>query len=58
MPTNPYIDFNIKMARSENDRHWVRPDVAFEKMFVSVGSYGHESWLSYERDYADVFNQA
>ncbi|MGU3814411.1 TonB-dependent receptor domain-containing protein [Vibrio diabolicus] len=58
MPTNPYIDFNIKMARSENDRHWVRPDVAFEKMFVSVGSYGHESWLSYERDYVDVFNQA
>jgi hemoglobin/transferrin/lactoferrin receptor protein len=58
MPSNPYIDFNIKMARSENDRHWVRPDVAFEKMFVSVGSYGHESWLSYERDYVDVFNQA
>ncbi|HDM8175928.1 TPA: TonB-dependent receptor [Vibrio harveyi] len=57
MPSNPYIDFNIKMARSENDRHWVRPDVAFEKMFVSVGSYGHESWLSYERDYVDVFNQ-
>ncbi|MFZ3504149.1 TonB-dependent receptor domain-containing protein [Vibrio harveyi] len=57
-PSNPYIDFNIKMARSENDRHWVRPDVAFEKMFVSVGSYGHESWLSYERDYVDVFNQA
>ncbi|MGD1467557.1 TonB-dependent receptor domain-containing protein [Vibrio harveyi] len=58
MPSNPYIDFNIKMARSENDRYWVRPDVAFEKMFVSVGSYGHESWLSYERDYVDVFNQA
>ncbi|EKO3784880.1 TonB-dependent receptor [Vibrio harveyi] len=58
MPSNPYIDFNIKMARSENDRHWVRPDVAFEKMFVSVGSYGHESWLSYKRDYVDVFNQA
>lgn len=58
MPTNPYIDFNIKLARSENDRHWVRPDIAFEKMFVSVGSYGHESWLSYKRDYVDVFNQA
>ena len=57
-PSTPYIDFNIKAARSENDRHWVRPDVAFEKMFVSVGSYGHESWLSYSRDYLDVSNQA
>ncbi|MCW4438525.1 TonB-dependent receptor domain-containing protein [Vibrio splendidus] len=57
-PSNPYIDFNIKAARSENDRHWVRPDIAFEKMYVSVGSYGHESWLSYSRDFIDVYNTA
>ncbi|WP_261904581.1 TonB-dependent receptor domain-containing protein [Vibrio fortis] len=58
MPSSPYIDFNIKAARSENDRHWVRPDIAFEKMWVSVGSYGHESWLSYKRDFVDIYNQA
>ncbi|MCG7495253.1 TonB-dependent receptor [Vibrio sp. Of7-15] len=57
-PNTPYIDFNIKAARSENDRHWVRPDIAFEKMFVSVGSYGHESWLSYKRDFVDIYNEA
>ncbi|EPR4992128.1 TonB-dependent receptor domain-containing protein [Vibrio navarrensis] len=58
MPSNPYLDLTLTAARSKNERHWVRPDIAFEKMFVSVGNYGHESWLSYQRDYVDLSNRA
>lgn len=58
IPSNPYIDFTLTAARSKNERHWVRPDIAFEKMFVSVGNYGHESWLSYQRDYLDISNKS
>ncbi|MDG4869708.1 hypothetical protein P8631_17120, partial [Guyparkeria sp. 1SP6A2] len=58
IPSNPYIDFTLTAARSKNERHWVRPDIAFEKMFVSVGNYGHESWLSYQRDYLEISNKS
>lgn len=55
-PPSQYINVNMVVARSENERHWRRPDIAWEKMYVSVGQYGHESWLTYKRDFADLTN--
>lgn len=55
-PANPLVNLNLVVARSDNERHWRRPDIAWEKMYVSVGQYGHESWLTYQRDYADLAN--
>ncbi|ABE55783.1 TonB-dependent haem/haemoglobin receptor [Shewanella denitrificans OS217] len=55
-PSNPLIDTQVAISHSSNDRHWIRPDIAWEKMFVSVGSFGHESWLEYKRDFVDINN--
>ncbi|VEF26817.1 Heme/hemopexin utilization protein C precursor [Shewanella baltica] len=55
-PSNPLIDTQVVISHSANARHWVRPDIAWEKMTVSVGNFGHESWLDYKRDYIDINN--
>lgn len=55
-PSNPLIDTQIVVSHSANARHWVRPPIAWEKMTVSVGNFGHESWLDYKRDYIDINN--
>ncbi len=57
-PISPWVDVELVLAHSKNERHWVRPDIAWDKMYVSVGNYGHESWLSYRRDYASLTNTA
>ncbi len=55
-PASPLWDLQLALSSSSNDRHWVRPQVAFDKMFVSVGNFGHESWLEYDRDFIDINN--
>ncbi|MGF1751170.1 TonB-dependent receptor domain-containing protein [Vibrio cionasavignyae] len=56
-PNSKLVNLNAVAARSNNERHWRRPDVAWKKMFVSIGAYGHESWASYQRDYIDINNE-
>ncbi|MCY9852527.1 TonB-dependent receptor domain-containing protein [Vibrio mediterranei] len=56
-PSSPLVNLKITAAHSDNERHWRRPDVAWKKMFVSIGAYGHESWASYQRDYVDINNE-
>lgn len=55
-PDNDLIDTQLVVSTSENQRHWVRPDIAWEKMYVSVGNFGHESWLNYKRSFVDINN--
>jgi hemoglobin/transferrin/lactoferrin receptor protein len=55
-PNNPLLDVQLAVSHSANARHWIRPEVAWEKMFVSVGSFGHESWLDYKRDFINLTN--
>ncbi len=55
-PNNDWIDTQLVVSTSDNKRHWRRPDIAWEKMYVSVGNFGHESWLDYKRTFADVNN--
>ncbi|WP_256873948.1 hypothetical protein [Shewanella algae] len=55
-PASPLWDLQLALSSSSNDRHWVRPQIAFDKMFVSVGNFGHESWLEYDRDFIDINN--
>lgn len=58
-PSNPLIDTRVTLSHSQNHRTWKRPPITIEKkMFVSVGSFGHESWLDYERLFAEVSNTA
>lgn len=56
-PVSPLVNLKVVAAHTNNERHWRRPDIAWEKMFVSIGSYGHESWASYKRDYVDINNE-
>ncbi|ACJ27757.1 TonB-dependent hem/hemoglobin receptor [Shewanella piezotolerans WP3] len=55
-PNNDWIDTQLVVSTSDNQRHWVRPDIAWEKMYVSVGNFGHESWLDYKRSFVDINN--
>ncbi|MCL1137086.1 TonB-dependent receptor [Shewanella pneumatophori] len=55
-PSNDWIDTQLVLSTSDNQRHWVRPDIAWEKMYVSVGNFGHESWLDYKRSFVDINN--
>jgi len=56
MPDSDWIDTQLVISTSNNQRHWVRPDIAWEKMYVSVGNFGHESWLDYTRSFVDINN--
>lgn len=56
-PTSDLVNLKVVAAHTDNERHWRRPDIAWEKMFVSIGAYGHESWASYQRDYVDISNE-
>ncbi|WP_133405966.1 TonB-dependent receptor domain-containing protein [Parashewanella tropica] len=55
-PQSDLIDTQVLVSTSDNKRHWVRPKIAFEKMFVSLGAFGHESWLDYKRHFVDINN--
>lgn len=57
-PHNDGIDTQLVISTSDNKRHWIRPDIAWEKMNVSVGNFGHESWLDYKRTFIDINNRS
>ncbi|MGB0893271.1 MAG: TonB-dependent receptor domain-containing protein [Parashewanella sp.] len=55
-PQSSWIDTQFVISNSDNSRHFRRPEFEGKKIFVSVGSFGHQAWLDYKRQFIDLNN--